>query len=335
MKNSTLDRRTFLTLAGAGALTIACPDRVPGREDDPQAFAGQDVFERLLTLSRERAWTALPIGQRIGAIGMALRDTPYVVATLELYDDHEVCSVNFRGLDCVTFFETSLAFARMLRRGTHTPEALLAELTFTRYRRGQLIDYASRLHYLSDWFFDNHDKRVVRLITPQLPGAIRFAKRVSFMSTHPEAYRQLKANTALVGTIARLEADINARELYYLPKAKVAAAQALITTGDIVAVTTTIAGLDCAHAGLCYRDEDGVPRLLHGSTSRNAVILDTDLATYLTRVSTHSGIMVARPLEVTWQSARRPTLCAVDITTAWVKRPHPFLPGMKRLALGF
>ena len=51
--------------------------------------------------------------------------------------------------------------------------------------------------------------------------------------------------------------------------------------------------------GLCYRDEGGVLRLLHGSTTRKAVILDEDLATYLTSVPTHSGIMVARPLEVT------------------------------------
>jgi len=99
--------------------------------------------------------------------------------------------------------------------------------------------------------------------------------------------------------IARIEAEINARELQYLPKGKVAAAQAHLRTGDIVGVTTTIDGLDCGHSGLCYRDEDGVLRLLHGSTTRNAVILDEDLATYLTSVPTHSGIMVARPLEVT------------------------------------
>jgi len=253
----------------------------------------------LLTLARERTWSDLSIGERVGAAGMALRQTPYVDATLELYDDREVCSVDFRGLDCVTFFETALAFARMLRRGGRTPEALLAEVTFTRYRRGQLTDYASRPHYLSDWFFDNQAKRVVRLITPELPGAARFTKRVNFMSTHPEAYRQLTANPELVMKIARIEAEINARELQYLPTAKVAAAQPHLRTGDIVGVTTTIDGLDCGHSGLCYRDEGRVLRLLHGSTTRNAVILDEDLAAYLASVPTHSGIMVARPLEVT------------------------------------
>jgi len=54
----------------------------------------------------------------------------------------------------------------------------------------------------------------------------------------------------------------------------------------------------CAHAGFCYRDEGGTVRLLHASTTQKAVILDEELATYLARVPTHTGIMVARPLEV-------------------------------------
>ena len=160
MRGLTLERRAFVTLVwkalvGAGALAILRPDPVPARNREPNVFAGQETFERLLMLGRAPAWSELPIGERIGAIGMALRQTPYVAATLELYADREVCSVNLRGLDCVTFIESSLAFARMLRRGGRTPEALLAEVMFTRYRGGRLTDYVSRLHYLSDWFFDN------------------------------------------------------------------------------------------------------------------------------------------------------------------------------------
>ena len=304
MNDATPGRRAFLTLVsrallGAGALAITRPDRVPGGEGDAAVVTGRETFDRLVTQAREHRWAERPIGERTGAIGMALRHTPYVDGTLELYEDREICSINLRGLDCVTFFESALAFARMLGRGGRTPEALLAEVTFTRYRRGQLTDYASRLHYMSDWFVDNEDKRVVRLITRELPGAARFTKRVSFMSAHPEAYRQLKANPALVRKIARVEADINAREMHYLPKEKIAAARPLLMTGDIVGITTTIDGLDCAHAGLCYREGDSALRLLHASTTRKAVTLDEDLATYLAGVSTHTGIMVARPLEAT------------------------------------
>jgi hypothetical protein len=301
---STLDRRAFLRLAAAGALlgsggcTAASAARAQGPERAPDVVEGLDTFERLLAQAHRETWRERPIGERTGAVGMALRQTPYVDATLELYEDREVCSVDFRGLDCVTFYESALAFARMLRRGGRTPEALLAEVTLTRYRGGHLTDYASRLHYLSDWIADNEAKRVVRVVTRELPGAMRFTKRVNFMTTHPQAYRQLRANPGLVQKIARVEDEINARETVYLPKAAVAAAQARLRTGDIVGVTTTLDGLDCAHAGLAYRDERGVLRLLHASTTRKAVVLDEALATYLAGVATHTGIMVARPLEV-------------------------------------
>src|SRR5438094_941715 len=179
MSDPQLARRAFLasagkTLASAGVLAFLSPARVvAGGAQDAKVFEGQDVFDRLVTQARERRWSELPIGERIGAVGMALRRTPYVASTLELYDDREVCSVDFRGLDCVTFFELALAFARMLRRGERTPDALLAEVAFLRYRGGQPTDYASRLHYLSDWFADNQTKGVARLITQELPGAER------------------------------------------------------------------------------------------------------------------------------------------------------------------
>ena len=302
MGTSALTRRAFVVeacraLLGAGLLALARPRAVRGGVSDPSVFTGRDVLDRLLAQARERAWKDLPIGERTGAIGMALRRTPYVVNSLELHEDREVCSINLAGMDCVTFFENALAVARLVRRGRATPDELLAEVSFARYRAGRLEDFASRLHYTSDWFFDNDAKGVVRLVTPELPGAVRFAKRIDYMSTHPEAYRQLRANPDLVAKIAAIEKQINAREMAYVPKERVAQAQSRLMTGDIIGITTARAGLDCAHTGLCYRHE-GVSRFLHASTTEKAVILDQDLATYLARVSSHTGIMVARPLEV-------------------------------------
>jgi hypothetical protein len=69
--------------------------------------------------------------------------------------------VNFNGLDCWTFFETALAFARMLDEPQEkwTPETLLRYLEMDRYRGGQCNgSYLSRLHYLEEWLHDN-DKR--------------------------------------------------------------------------------------------------------------------------------------------------------------------------------
>jgi len=265
----------------------------------PGELAGREVLERLLGLARERAWRTLPIGERIGAIGLALLHTPYVAATLEGGDGREACAVDLRGLDCVTFFEAALGFARMLKTGGRTPRALLEQVRFTRYRGGRLSGYASRLHYTSDWLADNASKGVVRLVTRELPGAARLEKRVNFMSTHPAAYPALAADPTLVRAIARIEDRISGRPLVYVPKDKIGEAQALLMTGDIVGFTTSLDGLDCAHAGLCYRDEQGRVRLLHASTTAREVTLDDELTAYLARVPAHTGVMVARPLDPT------------------------------------
>ncbi len=298
MKN----RREFLkqsTLAAAGLLVLPITTTycASPRGAEPATVVGREMFDRLLRLARERGWAHLAIGDRMAAIGLELRGTPYLGSTLELYDDREVCSVNLLGLDCVTFFESALGFSRMLRRGGETPTSLMEQVTFTRYRGGKLTDYTSRLHYTCDWFHDNQAKGVVRNVTRDLPGAERFTKTVNFMSTHPDSYKQLKANPALVPVIKKQEDAINAREMYYVPKDKVAAAEPKLQTGDIIGITTTIGGIDCSHTGMCYRDEKGVLRFLHASLTRKEVTLDDELAAYLGTVSKHTGIMVARPVE--------------------------------------
>jgi len=298
-----MNRREFLKRSAAANLALAMAPWLGAAtaatsEDAPSpVFEGRKVFDRLMRSARQHRWADRPIGSLVGAIGMELRGTPYVASTLELYDDREVCSANLLGLDCVTFYEIALGFSRMLKHGGSTPEALLEQITYTRYRGGAVTDYTSRLHYTSDWIHDNQEKHVVKDVTPELPGAERFTGLVSFMSTHPDAYRQLKANPSLVPVIAQIERQINARTTYYLPKDKVEAAEPGLQTGDIIGITTSIPGLDCSHTGLCYRDGKKVLRYLHASSTQHKVVLDEELSRYLVSVPKHTGIMVARPLE--------------------------------------
>ncbi|MDB5035754.1 MAG: Lipoprotein [Chlorobi bacterium] len=301
-----MNRRDFLkrtSLVTLGALAI--PSLIPGagmarapRDSDPKNFTGQAAFMKITKLAEEGKWKSLPIGELIGKIGLEMRGTPYVGSTLELFDDHEVCSVNLLGLDCVTFFESALGLARSIKRGDATPAALMAQVTYTRYRGGRMTDYTSRLHYTSDWFYDNEAKHVVRNITRELPGAVRFTNPVNFMSTHPDAYKQLKANPKLVPVIAEVERSINSRTMYYVPKDKVKSIEPKLQTGDIIGITTTINGIDCSHTGLCYRDDAGLLRFLHASLTKKQVTLDDELSVYLASVSKHTGIMVVRPVEV-------------------------------------
>lgn len=265
---------------------------------DPGSFSGTDVFNRLVEKARRMEWKDLPIGDIMGRVAMDLQGTPYVGATLELYDDREICSINLLGLDCVTLFENALGFARMVKKGKERPEDLLAEVTFTRYRGGRLSDYTSRLHYTTDWIHDNVAKGVVKDLTPDLPGAIPYRRQVGFMSAHPQNYRQLKANPSMVPKIAAIESEMNERSMAYIPKGSIAPVEPLLKTGDIVGTTTTIEGIDISHTGLCYRDEKGLLRFLHASLTKKEVTLDDRLSMYVNSVTKHTGIMVARPVDL-------------------------------------
>ena len=89
-----------------GAWVLAAGRPLRARAGEAGVVTGEKTLDGLLSQAREGRWSERPIGARVGAVGMALRRTPYVDGTLELYDDREVCSVNLTGLDCVTFFET-------------------------------------------------------------------------------------------------------------------------------------------------------------------------------------------------------------------------------------
>ena len=160
--------------------------------------------------------------------------------------------------------------------------------------------FESRLHYTTDWFVDNEAKGVVKILTPDLPGAIPFTQKVGIMSEHPENYRQLAAHPNLVQDIKLFEDAINARSLNYLPLDKIEEAEPLLKTGDIIGVTTTQDGIDIAHTGLCIRDENGVVHFMDASSARSRmqVTVEPEISKCFTWSPKLTGIMVARPLAV-------------------------------------
>jgi hypothetical protein len=124
-------------------------------------FKGQDQFNRLVSKAKAGNWSSLPIGERTAVVGQALTGTRYKHFTLEIDNRIESPSVNFQGMDCWTFFEIALGFARMLNEpeSNWTPERLLHYIELDRYRSGECTgEYLSRLHYLEDWLYDN-DRR--------------------------------------------------------------------------------------------------------------------------------------------------------------------------------
>lgn len=237
------------------------------------------------------------MGDLVDRVARRFLGVPYRASTLEISAEREVLSANLDGFDCATLVDAALAAARMVKRGGGTPEAMLDEIEWVRYRGGRRTDYTSRLHYTSDWLFDNASKGAVRLLTPGLPGARRAPGVINFMSTHPDAYAALRAHPERVAVIAAVERSMGERETFYLPKDGVAAAAKDLLPGDIVAVTTSTAGLDCSHVGLASRGASGAVGFLHASSRRGRVVLVPDLAGYLASNPSQTGIMAARPLE--------------------------------------
>src|SRR3954466_13299727 len=131
--------RTFLIII---IIAFACPfaqANVEARLPFGTVFKGREQFDRLVAKARAENWRSFPIGQRTAIVGQSLVGTRYKHFTLEIDNHIEAASVNFQGMDCWTFFEISLAFARMLEEpeSNWTPERMLHYVELDRYRGGE------------------------------------------------------------------------------------------------------------------------------------------------------------------------------------------------------
>jgi hypothetical protein len=284
------------------SLLIATPAIAESRLPFKTVFKGQDQFNRLVAQARNENWKALPIGERTAAVGQALVGTRYKHFTLEIDNRIEAPSVNFQGMDCWTFFEISLAFARILNEPEEnwTPGVLLHYIEIDRYRGGECTgEYLSRLHYLEDWLSDNARRGLLDDLTPQLGGKSvpHSAREMSIGWRH---YRYLAKNKSLRGPLARMEADVSSRPLYQISKTKVAGIEGKLRSGDIIGIISRDrSGLySTAHVGLALRTNDGL-HFMHASSPGNSgrVVVDTRISKYLARYRSDSGILVARPLK--------------------------------------
>ena len=263
-------------------------------------FKGRDQFDRLVSEARANNWASLPIGERTAAVGRALVGTRYKGFTLEIDNRIEAPSVNFNGLDCWTFFEAALAFARMLDDPPEawTPERLLHYIELDRYRDGRCTgDYLSRLHYLEDWLTDNDRRGLVDDLTRSL-GGVSVPHAAQEMTKGWKHYRYLVANRGLLGPLARMEARVSNRPLYQIPKSRVAAIEPKLQSGDIIGIVSRDGRLfGTSHVGLALRSGDGVLHFMHASSPRNygKVVVDARLSSYLYRYGSDTGILVARP----------------------------------------
>ena len=285
---------TLLLLISA---TAVAESRLPFKT----VFKGGDRFDKLVAQAKAENWKTLPIGERTATVGQALVGTRYKHFTLEIDNRIESPSVNFQGMDCWTFFEISLGFARMLNEPEQnwTPTMMLHYIEQDRYRGGECTgEYLSRLHYLEDWLADNTRRGLVDDLTPQLGGKSvpHSAREMTIGWRH---YRYLKSNRSLLGPLARMEADVSSRPLYQISKNKVAGIEGKLRSGDIIGIISRDrSGMySTSHVGLALRTNDGL-HFMHASSPGNSgrVVVDSRISKYLARYRGDSGILVARPV---------------------------------------
>tara|TARA_R110000744_G_scaffold200595_1_gene319708 strand:- start:190 stop:540 length:351 start_codon:yes stop_codon:yes gene_type:complete len=116
------------------------------------------------------------------------------------------------------------------------------------------------------------------------------------MSTHRNLYPFLTDDVNFE-KIQASENYLNSQAICVLAQEKISQNEHLIQSGDIIALATSINGLDVTHTGIATREKDGRIHLLHASTgSMEVEVSKKPLAEYLKGIKSNTGIMVARPL---------------------------------------
>lgn len=219
-------------------------------------------------------------------------NTPYVAATLE--KDPEGLVVNLRELDCTTFVETVFALSKTVLDGDETFDAFCRNLRLFRYRDGVIDGYISRLHYTSDWIFNNEKNGLVDDVSQKIGGE-RLPLALSFMSKHADKYPLLKGKTDLIAQIADMEQTINARTYYYIPKDRLEDCSQGIQNGDMIGFVTSIEGLDISHVAIA-KWVSGKLTFVHASSSHKKVIVEPrTMNEYLQAITKNTGVVVIRP----------------------------------------
>jgi len=228
-----------------------------------------------------------PINEIFVEIGKTFLGVDYEAFTLEKGDTEQLV-IHLSGLDCYTFFESSLVFARCIKKGKTTFEDYKNELKKIRYRNSKIDGYPSRLHYASDWLHDNAKRGIVKDITKQI-GGIEFAKN---------SYKQLKNNLEFIAEIIAVEDSINSRDYYYIPQNFVECIEDSINNGDIILLTASADGLDISHTGIAVKMNNGKIHFMHAPLKGKKIeITKKPLHEYIKDVDGHNGLMIARLVE--------------------------------------
>lgn len=218
----------------------------------------------------------------------------YTGGTLDAHDG-EPLFISCSQLDCTTFAELTLAIAAACSDGEPSFGSVCGLLERIRYRNGVRGGYDSRLHYISWWIDDSAKKGWIEEVKTRQHTAVQ-ELHLDFMSRNAHKYPMLKGNEELTGAIAGYEKPYIGKRIEYIPKEKLYMTQEAleIRNGDMLALVTSVNGLDVSHVGFAVW-KNGKLHMLHASSAAGKVINDpVPLHEYMKKRKSQLGVRIFR-----------------------------------------
>jgi hypothetical protein len=290
-----------ILLISTALLVVSCvgnkADNSMAQHENPDAInitASDSLkLENVWQMAKDKNWQQVSLAEIEMQVAELFLETPYEPGTLDK-DSVEKLVINLQGLDCVTFVENVLAISLTIKSEALSNFTFAQHLLHLRYRNGNLDGYASRLHYFSEWLSDNQQKGILNLLSDSLGDALLDTK-VDIISRNWNSNR-FAADSKLLAQIKETENQISSFKFKYIPKNQLESLESKIKNGDIIALTTSINGLDVAHTGLAIR-VNGRLHLCHASSELGKVVIsEVPLSEYLQSKKSFSGVLVARLL---------------------------------------
>lgn len=251
-----------------------------------------DIFNQFLEDFQYEKETPTPI--LFTDIAKYFIGTPYQAGTLELIPEQLV--VNLRETDCILFIEMCTALTLTVK-GISLPDSTTKQASFElycenlkdiRYRNGEIAEYASRLHYTSEWIIENQRKGIFQELTSRYGEPI--TQIFSFMSSHPEYYPQLKDSNEMTRKIRQFEEKLSDLGPFYsIPEDHIGDISNHIEDGDIICFVTKVQGLDISHVGIALWVNENL-HFIHASSKEKEVVIEQKTLEQYTK----TGIRVVR-----------------------------------------
>ncbi len=254
------------------------------------------IFQAIIQKSIDSKLQNKPIEEIIQVVAEGFLNAKYKAGLLDRYEQESLV-ISLKEFDCLLFIETVLALSQSIALQDYSYQTFTNNIVNLRYWNSHLNGYCSRLHYFSEWIYDNQKRNNLNDISISLGGRSQ-KKKLDFMSKHRNLYPRLINNNANYQCIVEMESNLTNQGIptNYIPKQEIRNIYKQLKPGDIIGVTTNIAGLDVTHTGLVYFSSDDEVGLIHASPI-GKVTINPDLQNYVNRVKNSTGILVARLID--------------------------------------